>query len=444
LELPAETLPVELILASIVALAIVLLVGRVWGRAGKGVALERAVKLEHELERAESTTQEHLRTIAKMRRERNTVANLAMSLPHVVRALNRDDVDPNDVPQHIFKLAKAIFEPEQILLYSIRSNGPDPRKRTLILTDQDGLREIPEELREIPIGDGKIGWVAEHELDMLPEDWTNLRRTDGISVENNHADLRTDIIGPLLHQARGRQRVFGVMCIERPQSMPRDPKLMLQMVTNFASLALLNAWNMKRHRSAANHDGLTGLLNKRFFLEDIAPARFVTCESKAQPFSIFIFDIDHFKNYNDTNGHPAGDDLLRTMGRLIKESLRPGDLACRYGGEEFVIAMPNTDQQAALELADAVRHRIESEMFAHREKQPSGVVSISGGVALYPRHGTSVTELVKHADEALYVSKEGGRNRVALYRGVEIGETDSPIVPEAGDGTGSTTDERHR
>ena len=153
----------------------------------------------------------------------------------------------------------------------------------------------------------------------------------------------------------------------------------------------------------------------------------VECEASAKPFSLFIFDIDHFKNFNDTNGHPAGDELLRKMGTLIREHLRPGDVACRYGGEEFLIAMPDTDRIEGLEMADRLRRKIETEPFENREAQPSGKVSISGGVAAFPKDGSSVSELIQHADQALYRSKNSGRNSVELHKGVDIGDPGTMI-----------------
>jgi diguanylate cyclase (GGDEF)-like protein len=207
-------------------------------------------------------------------------------------------------------------------------------------------------------------------------------------------------------------------------------------VTNFASLAIVSTSNMNRLRDAAHHDGLTSLMNKRWFLEDVARNLLVSCERGAKPFSVFIFDIDHFKNFNDTNGHPAGDTLLRGMGALIRRHLRPGDVACRYGGEEFVIAMPNTDRSTAREVADGLRAAIEVEPFEHRESQPAGTISVSGGVAQFPTDGATVAELIQCADQALYRAKKGGRNRILAYKCVEIG--DAGDYPPLLDGTGDS------
>jgi diguanylate cyclase (GGDEF)-like protein len=429
----------EWIGVGLILVAVAWLIGLVWGRAGRGRLQAEILHLGGQLRRAEATAEEHGRTMAKIRREHGTVANLALCLPHVVRDMNRNDLDTTEVPRLILQLANSIFQPGQVLLYWMSSKpGADWKQRELKLVEHRGFDEVPEALKIIPMGKGKIGWVAQHVLDMLPGDWDKLSRTERVDVADNDGALRAEIIGPLIHHSKERQQVLGVLAIGKLGTKPQDPKLMFQMVTNIGSLALVSGANMNKLRSMANHDGLTTLLNKRSFLSDFAPKALLSCERDAKPYSIFIFDLDHFKNYNDTNGHPAGDELLRGMARLIKANLRPGDLACRYGGEEFVVSMPDTDPSAALEQAEKMRRAVEATPFPDSDKQPLGFVSVSGGVASFPKHGSSVAELVQHADEVLYESKKGGRNRVALYRGVEIGDTrdfavDSTLIDTAAD-----------
>ncbi len=417
-----NNVPLEFLAAAGAAALVALLLGNLMGRSGKSQLQAESTTLRSTLERLETDSRDHNRTVSRMRAELGTVANLALHLPHIVRELNRNDLEPSEIPRLIFQLAHALFQPEQILLYGVRTtNGPQGPGRELTLVAHRGLKQVPDALKTVQIGEGKIGWVAQHELDMLSEDWEKLVRTERLQVPANHPTLSPDVIGPLVQHARKGQQLLGVLCIGSPGIRPRDEKLMFQMVTNFGSLALVSAKSMKALKTMANHDGLTGLLNKRCFTGELAANSLVECESKARPFSIFIFDIDHFKNYNDTNGHPAGDALLKRMAGLIKQQVRPGDMACRYGGEEFVVAMPDTDRDAALDLADKMREMIATTDFEHREKQPLGYVSISGGVASFPKDGTSVSELIKLADESLYESKKGGRNRVRLHEGVSIG-----------------------
>jgi diguanylate cyclase (GGDEF)-like protein len=411
--------------------------GFLFGRFGRRDLQNQLDELRVRTQRAENESGEQRhRTLAKMRRELDTVTNLALALPHVFRDLNRDDLDPTDVPRLILQLAHAIFEPQQVLFYGIRAGRASGEERVLSLIAHHGLEQVPEALKTVRMGDGKIGWVAEHELDMLKGDWSSLRRTERVKVADNHRLLQADIIGPLVHHASEREHMLGVLCIGGPRNRPRDEKLMLQMVTNFGSMALVNAWNMKKLRSAARHDGLTGLLNKRRFLSDVARRALVQCEKAGKPFSMFIFDIDHFKNFNDTKGHPAGDELLKVMGSIIRQQLRRNDQACRYGGEEFVIAMPDTDAKTACALAENLRKAVEDEPFEHRETQPAGMISVSGGVATFPKDGTSIEELIRRADEALYTAKKSGRNRVSLYKGIDIGdpsESPPPLIDLPGD-----------
>jgi diguanylate cyclase (GGDEF)-like protein len=407
-------------------------IGFVRGRAGKEGLREAVTRLEAEVGRAEAKLREHDRTVTRMRREHSTVANLALHLPDVVSKMNRDDLEPTDVPRLILSLAEAVFQPTQIVLYGVRSvDGAEGRRRDLVLIEQRGLDKIPVELKTIPFGTGKIGWVAHHELERLPEDWEKMRQSERIDVPDNHPSFRPELMGPLVHRTRDGTHALGVLCIGSPGIRPADPKLMFQLVANLGSLALVSAKNVKTLRAMANHDGLTKLLNKRCFLDQTGADALLHCERGAKPFSLFIFDIDNFKTYNDTNGHPAGDRLLQEMAELLRRTIRPQDLACRYGGEEFVVGMPNTDRDEGLAEAEKMRRAVAAAAFAHREKQPKGYVSISGGVAAFPKDGSNIRELIQHADEALYYSKKSGRDRVTPYQGVTIGglaELPAPIV----------------
>jgi diguanylate cyclase (GGDEF)-like protein len=392
-----------------------------WALSSRGYT-NRVAHLADQLARAENHAKEQGRMVARMRSEQGTVASLALSLPSVVGELNSRDLDPRRVPGLILNLAEAIFQPGQILFYETRRlPGEEKRGTELFLVASRGLKSPPESVKQIPFGEGKIGWVAQTRLDMLKTAWRNLTRTDGEFVEDNHPMLELDIVGPLVHHGN-QDEVLGVLAVGSLGIPPRDEKLMFQMVSNLGSMALVNADYRSRLREQAHHDGLTGLLNKRYFLGERLPTLFYEAHCGAKKLALFIFDIDHFKTYNDTNGHPEGDELLRSLARLLRENLRPGDLCCRYGGEEFVIVMPGTTASAAMEVANRIRETIEVFEFPHQEKQPNGSVTISGGVAIYPEDGEDVAELTRHADEALYESKRGGRNRIARYHGVNIGD----------------------
>jgi diguanylate cyclase (GGDEF)-like protein len=160
-------------------------------------------------------------------------------------------------------------------------------------------------------------------------------------------------------------------------------------------------------------DGLTELHNHRFFQEALA-TEVSRSRRHGHSFSLVFMDIDAFKTYNDTHGHLKGDVLLRTMGEILKGTLRKGDMPARYGGDEFVVLLPETGKEAGHLVAEKVRNAIASHPFYGREVQPGGVVSVSVGVASFPADGGDAASVLRKADQALYESKSRGRNTVSL------------------------------
>lgn len=409
--------------------------GTLLGRWGRTTLVEETERLAAELARSEAQGRDQTRQTAKLRNEGRALSNLTRLLPNIARDLNRSDLDERQIPRLVFNLVDAIFEPEQVLLYLVRSLERGP---VLQLIDRAGSAEVPPSAVRIRFGEGKVGWVAEAKVEMLADDWLNSTRTEGRTIEDNHPSLKLDYIGPLLQHQEGRDQLLGVLCIGGPATRPRDEKLMLQMVTNLASIAYTNSRNMRVLRDLANHDGLTGLLNKRYFMSQRLGLLINAAERDGQALTVFIFDIDHFKKYNDTNGHLAGDEILKAVANVLRDNLRPGDVACRYGGEEFIVAMPGTRDADGLAASERIRAAIERTKFPRGETQPLGCVTISGGVAQFPVDGNNSNDLILHADQALYRAKAAGRNRIAKYRGVEIGSDpgdDAVIIPrgEAGE-----------
>jgi diguanylate cyclase (GGDEF)-like protein len=163
---------------------------------------------------------------------------------------------------------------------------------------------------------------------------------------------------------------------------------------------------------AARTDGLTGLYNRREFDRMLA-AEIQRGKQYATIFSLLIGDIDHFKKFNDTCGHQAGDGALRAVSQILKEGLREGDKACRFGGEEFVLILSECDAEAALQTAERLRVAVE-ELEIVLDGDQTANVTMSLGGATYPADGATPQSLLKSADSALYVSKEHGRNRVTI------------------------------
>jgi diguanylate cyclase (GGDEF)-like protein len=171
----------------------------------------------------------------------------------------------------------------------------------------------------------------------------------------------------------------------------------------------------------ATTDHLTGLLNRRAF-----EAKVRTLDHDQVPFSLVMADLDHFKELNDTHGHEAGDRALRVFVSVLKSELRPGDLACRYGGEEFVLALPNCDGQEATRVCERIRETLA--LAGLDGKVP--MFTSSFGVAP-PRLGATLQELVAEADAALYEAKSAGRDRSVMLDPVRRAELESRFAVAA-------------
>jgi diguanylate cyclase (GGDEF)-like protein len=159
-------------------------------------------------------------------------------------------------------------------------------------------------------------------------------------------------------------------------------------------------------------DGLTGLYNHRHFHERIA-LEVERSQRSGLPLSLLMLDVDHFKQFNDTYGHPAGDEVLRQLARVLSDTRRANDVVARYGGEEFAVILVDTAKFTAAKVAERVRERTFAHDFSDAApKAPK--LSVSVGVATYPDDGSDAEALVRSADTALYAAKRAGRNRVVL------------------------------
>jgi two-component system cell cycle response regulator len=158
-------------------------------------------------------------------------------------------------------------------------------------------------------------------------------------------------------------------------------------------------------------DGLTGLFNRRY-MENHLSTLVDQSAARGKPISVMVLDIDYFKSVNDSHGHDAGDDVLREFAIRVRKCIRNIDLACRYGGEEFVLVMPETDMAVATMVAERLRRRIAGEPFAIQQGAKSLAVTISIGIASANGAADTAAAILKRADTALYQAKRDGRNRV--------------------------------
>lgn len=189
----------------------------------------------------------------------------------------------------------------------------------------------------------------------------------------------------------------------------------LTMFANHAGLAIENSRLYEQTVHQANTDSLTRLWNHGYFQYLLTEELKKAYEGKKE-LSLIMFDIDNFKNYNDTLGHQMGDELLRDLSRILKNTCDGKGEVARYGGEEFVVILPNAPKNTAYEIAESLREAIEEHQFKSQEVQPNKNLTISAGVATYPEDALDKGRLIRSADMALYEAKRTGKNKTCAYK----------------------------
>jgi diguanylate cyclase (GGDEF)-like protein len=186
-------------------------------------------------------------------------------------------------------------------------------------------------------------------------------------------------------------------------------------LANQAAMAIQNANLYHKTQTMAITDGLTGLHNQRFF-EEMLNTIYNSSRRTQMPLSMLVIDIDYFKNYNDHNGHLAGNEVLIKLAQILKQSVRKEDLTFRFGGEEFIILLSGTKKVDAAMIAEKIREKIEDTEFDFEQFQPFGQITVSIGISSFPEDTDRPRALFEAADLALYAAKRNGRNQIAEYK----------------------------
>lgn len=211
--------------------------------------------------------------------------------------------------------------------------------------------------------------------------------------------------------------VHGVLYLDdfAPRKFDQGRMSLLSVFASFAAMSIENAKLHQETSQMAITDVLTGLYNRRYF-EKVLPQELERARRYNLSFSVLLIDADNFKKVNDTYGHPMGDRILATMGEAIKRSLRSFDFAFRYGGEEFVVILPETNIKSARRAAERIRQSVISECGKVLLGDNSNPVTVSTGIACYPRDATEGKALVSLADDLLYQAKGAGKNRILVRK----------------------------
>jgi diguanylate cyclase (GGDEF)-like protein/PAS domain S-box-containing protein len=216
---------------------------------------------------------------------------------------------------------------------------------------------------------------------------------------------------PILAQGE----TLGILHFQATDEVPHLEASQISFKTTFAGQLGLSIANIRLRealRTQSVRDALTGLYNRRY-LEEILEREVRRATRASQSLGVLMIDLDHFKNFNDTYGHDAGDAVLRETGASLTKGIRAEDFVCRFGGEEFVVILPTANVEAACARAERLRLKMKELTVLHQGKS-MGMLTISVGVAVFPEHGSSPKELMAAADAALYEAKRNGRDQIAV------------------------------
>jgi len=313
------------------------------------------------------------------------------------------------IPPILVNAMVRMFRPEvAVVLVRRRSTitEPDRENRLIVAAISTAQRQMKVGM-EIRMGEGQLGIAASRQRVMVRRDFEE-ESALSYSVSQASGQPEFDVIAPMV----SGEDTIGVVAIARPERHYFSEREMVEMIARLGALTWTNLEAYRNVEIAAEVDGLTGIFNKAALLVKLSEAVF-DARNKGERVSIFLFDIDNFKNYNDQNGHLIGDRLLRLLAKLVRDSVRSDDYFGRFGGEEFVLVMSGRSGSQAMSAAEVIRQRIEEYPFEGEATQPGGRVTISGGVACFPDDADDSVELLRNADTALYEAKNSGRNRVA-------------------------------
>jgi len=360
---------------------------------------------------------------AQLEEDLKFLTQFLKDFPRLARELY-SGLTERQIPATLLNIVQRSLDPQHVAVLVRRSDakgdkGKAPRLVVAAAYPDGAAVKVG---TEVALATGEIGFAAESQMVVSRQDLQAETAQNRIKPGPGLPGLpEPELIAPLVFD----QDTLGVIVLTKPRKSG-DPKAALRLVTQTGAQVLHTAAQVSRMKTTAEMDGLTRVYNKKHLEQTLNELIYrAACaaydqrsagQASGQVLSVFLFDIDNFKNYNDTNGHLAGDKLLQQLAGLVNESVRKDDVFGRFGGEEFLLVLPHTGATQAMQAADKIRTLIAAHPFAFAEKQPLKVISISGGVAEYPLHGLDAAGLLHAADEALYEAKRAGRNRVIAAR----------------------------
>jgi diguanylate cyclase (GGDEF)-like protein len=329
-----------------------------------------------------------------------------LSLFHEVGKTLASTLDLQKILQTIMEKISDFLQPDTWSLLMLDENTQELYFEIAIGAGANKLKDV-----RLKVGDGIAGWVAAKGEPVLVEDVRKDSRFSSKFDELTQVETRSVVCVPI----KGREKVLGVIelinCLGRESFRPEDIPI-LKNLADYAAIALENARYVQRIHELTITDDCTALYNARH-LHFVLDAEIYRSNRYNYEFSVIFIDLDHFKQVNDTYGHLVGSKLLWMIGDLIKGHLRLIDYAFRYGGDEFVVLLPQTSKENALMVVRRVKDLLNSSTF-FTDEGLNIKVTASFGLASFPGDARTRKEILRMADEAMYLVKNTTRNNIAL------------------------------
>jgi diguanylate cyclase (GGDEF)-like protein len=324
---------------------------------------------------------------------------------NLARALT-SSLDLDSVLHAIMEQMRHFFEPETWSLLILDDATQELYYAVAVGQSEADLRNL-----RVPIGEGMAGWVAQHGESLIVPDILQ----DG-RFQQSHSgrfELRSAICMPLL----SRQRTLGVIQLFncRLESMTEYTISFLHILCDYAAIAIENARAVEKIQALTVTDDCTGLYNQRY-LQQILEEHVTQCGRRIHKFGLVFFDLDHFKSVNDVHGHQIGSRLLADVATCMRNYARPEDIGFRYGGDEFILLLPEFDKKQAESMARGLHQHLRETVF-HFDPDLSVRITASFGVAACPEDGPTGQDIVRAADAAMYLIKRTTRDGVAVASG---------------------------
>ncbi len=328
-----------------------------------------------------------------------------LNIFHDVAKALTSSLDLDSILQTIMEKMAEYFRPDNWSLLMVDEERDELYFAIAVGKASEALKNV-----RLKVGEGIAGWVAKHgERVVVPDVYTDPRFAKRID-EMTKWETRSIICVPL----RSKLRVLGVIQLVnvRMENFTDQESFFLQSICDYAAIAIENARAVEKIQELTITDDCTGLYNARHLYKTLE-AEVYRSARYGYEFTVLFIDLDHFKQVNDTHGHLIGSKLLMEIGYLIKAQLRLIDYAFRYGGDEFVVLLPQTGKEAALVVARRLRDSLRASMFC-REEGLNLNVRASIGVATYPHDAKTPREIIRQADEMMYLVKNTSRDSIGV------------------------------